>query len=513
MAKLVTLPEMLAIEKAADASGLSYGQMMDNAGKSFVKHILAHSQEGQNSIFALVGKGNNGGDALVALAELLEMGWSATAYLVADRDGDPLLERFTQAGGLLILHDAANDNALRESLAQADVFVDALLGTGIQLPLRDEAAALLASAKQALADLPERPLIVALDCPSGMDCQSGELAPQAIPADLTVCMAAVKVGMLTLPAFDYLGRLEVGDIGLPADLKEWAQIDNRVIDEREVAAALPDRSSASHKGTFGRALIVAGSPRYPGAALLSARAAARSGAGLVTLAASSHLQSAIAGHVPEVTWLPLAGSQEGLSAEHLAQLQPELPAYNALLLGPGLGDHTQHTAFLEGFLAQPNLPPLVVDADALRFLASQPNGPGSLSSPAILTPHPGEFAALTGLSKDQIQADRIALAGQYAREWGHILVLKGALTVVANPEGHVAVIPVAHPALATAGSGDVLAGAVTGLLAQGMPPYEAAYVGAWAHALAGRLAAEYHSTNRGILAGDLLEFLPELLAK
>ena len=509
MAKLVSVSEMMAIEQAADAAGHSYEAMMQAAGRSLAEAVLAYSPVAEGQALALVGTGNNGGDALVALADLSDEGWAVAAYLVGQREADdPLVARVGELGSIFRLSEDPDYEALNDLIAQCDVLLDGLLGTGIRLPLREALAELLLEVDAALDEMEDPPLVVAVDCPSGLDCESGEFAPETLPADVTVTMAAVKEGMLTVPAFELLGELAVGEIGLPEDLPEWLAITREVVDEELVFSALPERPADSHKGTFGTALIVAGSANYLGAPLLAGRAAYRIGAGLVNMAVPQSIQAANAGHLPEATWLPLADDQGAIAAQ--ADVSTGLERATAILIGPGLGTHTGTGSFLADLLDS-ELPQLVLDADGLRLLAQLKDWPSKLRADSMLTPHPGEMAILTGLDKDAIQADRMAVAQRYAQEWGCVVVLKGAFTVIAGPNGESAVIPAASAALATAGTGDVLAGMLVGLRAQGVPAFSAACAGAWLHAQAAVLAADYRGGEAGLMACDFIEHLPELI--
>ncbi|MGQ9833587.1 MAG: NAD(P)H-hydrate dehydratase [Candidatus Villigracilaceae bacterium] len=540
--KLVSVTEMRAIEQQADASGLSYAQMMENAGRGLANLLLDFlaSRGDDLDVLGLVGPGNNGGDTLVALSLLASNGWRARAYLLnREAVDDSLVERLKQAGGEIVL---AKQDSRFESLTTfvetADIILDGVLGTGVRLPLKGDVARALDAAKTAIAAAAKPPLVVAVDCPSGVDCDSGEVAEECIPADLTVTMAAVKQGLLRMPAFEYVGEIKVVDIGLSETLPAWNAIQNRVTTAEDVAMLLPDRPLDAHKGTFGTALIVAGSLNYTGAALLAGKAAYRSGAGLVTLAVPAPLHSALAGHLPEATWL-LLPHEQGVIAEDAASVVFEnLGRVTALLIGPGFGLEETTQKFLEalldgkfavrkssariGFLhtesdraeeKRVTLPPLVCDADGLRLLAKISKWPTRLPAPAVLTPHPGEMSALTGLKIEEIQQDRLGVARRFAGEWGHVVVLKGAFTVVAAPDGRTATLPVASPALARAGSGDVLAGLITGLRAQGVEAYEAAVAGAWIHARAGLAAAEFQGGTASILAGDVLEMIADVMAE
>ncbi|MBI5946092.1 MAG: NAD(P)H-hydrate dehydratase [Chloroflexi bacterium] len=521
--KLVTIAQMREIEKEADANGLSYAEMMENAGRGLAEVVNEISfDDDWEEALGLVGPGNNGGDTLVALTHLVEDGWHARAYVVKRKKKDELVMRLIEAGGEVTFADDDKDfSALGMCFESTDVLLDGLLGTGIKLPLKAEISAVLEQSLFIMDDMEEQPYIVAVDCPSGIDCDTGEAALECLPADLTVTMAAVKRGMLKLPAFEFLGDLAVVDIGLPDDLASFYGLKTEVADSELVAGLLPERALDSHKGTFGTALIVAGSVNYSGAAYLAGMAAYRSGAGLVTMAVPSPLHGALAGQLPEATWI-LLPHELGCIAGNASALTKSLESASALLVGPGFGLAAQTKDFLAGLLAvesnaqdqtSADLPPTVVDADGLKLLAKISDWHKKLPPLSVLTPHPGEMSVLTGLSKDEIQNDRETVAAKFAGEWGHVVVLKGAFTVIAAPNGQMTVIPVASPALARAGTGDVLAGLIVGLRAQGLDAYDAAVAGAYIHAEAGLIAAEDLGTTASVLAGDILNSIADVISE
>ena len=534
--KLVTVSQMQAIEKEADAGGLTFEQMMENAGRGLADLVLdLYVDEVEPEVVGLVGSGNNGGDTLVALSALAAAGWKARAYLVK-RKKDELVKRFAEAGGELLSGENAFEK-LAEALGTADVLLDGVLGTGIKLPLKKDVAELLSEVNDILDGFDEFPLVIAVDCPSGVDCDSGEVADETIPADLTVTMAAVKQGMLKLPAFEYVGDLEVVDIGLPDDLASFKDLQTEVADEDSVSILLPERPLDSHKGTFGTALIAGGSINYTGAVLLAGEAAYRVGAGLVTMAVPAPLHGTLAGRFPEATWVLLPHEMGVISSNGAEVLAKNFERASALLIGPGFGTENSTKEFIENLLDgkysakkttqrigfvrqeaekseenQSKLPPLVLDADGLKLLAKISDWSKKISTPAVLTPHPGEMSALTGLSKEEIQESRQEIASKYAKEWGHVVVLKGAFTIIAAPDGRITVIPVASPALARAGTGDVLAGLIVGLRAQGLEAFESAVAGAWIHAQAGLYAADDLGTSASVLAGDVLNSVSDVLS-
>ena len=536
--KLVTVPEMLAIEKEADASGLSYAEMMENAGNGLADVILElFGDEDELEAFGLVGPGNNGGDTLVALEGLAKNGWKARAYLIK-RKADELVKRLEATGGEILFAEKDDKyDALAAFVETSDVLLDGVLGTGIKLPLKNEIARLLVAVNDVLDIMDAPPFVIAVDCPSGVDCETGAAADECIPADLTVTMAAVKEGLLKLPAFEYAGELFVVDIGLPDDLPSFEGVQTEVADELLVSGLLPERPLDAHKGTFGTALIAAGSANYTGAALLAGKAAYRVGAGLVTMAVPAMLHSILAGQFSEATWSLLPHERGFITRDAAKKLTESFERATALLVGPGFGLEETTQGFLEdlligktapkkstnriGFLqeqeakkeeAATHIPPMVVDADGLKLLAKIKDWHTSLPATTVLTPHPGEMATLTGLSTEEIQSDRIGIAKQYAKFWGHVIVLKGAFTVIAAPDGRSTVIPVASPALARAGTGDVLAGLIVGLLAQGLEAFDAAVAGAWIHAQAGLLAADDLGSAASVLAGDVLAAIPDVMS-
>lgn len=524
--KLTTVTQMRAIEKEADRKGLTYATMMQNAGQALAEVAEIFAREaGWQTVTGIVGSGNNGGDTLIALTRLAKAGMRAHAYLVnRSTTNDRLITQYLQAGGDLTQYTSDTDfESLWAYLGESDLLLDGLLGTGIKLPLKQEAALVLDFINIILAETQNPPFVIAVDCPSGVDCDSGECAPETVVADLTLCMAAVKHGLLKLPAFQTVGELQVIGIGLPENLDSWKALDTDVADWEAVAATLPERNPASHKGTFGTALVTAGSASYTGAALLAAEAAYRIGAGLVTIALPEPLHPILAGHLPEATWLPLPHENGFISEAAAPHFIDNLARPTAILIGPGLGDKPTTRSFIEKILPSIHIP-LVLDADALRhispnisplLLRERPggrSGEGKNEGQTILTPHPGEMSAMTGLSRQEIQTNREAVASKYATEWGCVIVLKGAFTVIAAPDGRKTVIPVATPALARAGTGDVLAGLIVGLRAQGVEAYEAAIAGAFIHAQAGLRAAQEHGATAPVLARDVLTAIPQVLA-
>jgi hydroxyethylthiazole kinase-like uncharacterized protein yjeF len=528
--KYVSVAEMQAIEQEANANGLSYADMMENAGRGLAEVILDfYAYLVEDGALGLVGSGNNGGDTLVALAYLAKEGWKTGAAILRPRpDDDPLVARLQASGGAI--YDLSGKPAgtdldlLGELLHGHALLLDGVLGTGIRLPLKGELAQALDFVRRTIASMPDPPVVVAVDCPSGIDCDSGEAALECIPAERTVTMAAIKQGLFKFPAYKLVGDLHVVGIGLPGEgekMDAWRNVHCFVPDAEWVRLALPQRALDAHKGTFGTALIVAGSASYTGAALLAGKAAYRCGAGLVTLAVPTPVHAALAGQLPDATWLLLPHQDGFIAAEAGELVLKALEHATALLVGPGFGLEETTGEFVarllkgEAFTKIMNASPLqgvVFDADGLKLLKQVPKWWKRLPVPAVLTPHPGEMSVLTGLTKDEIQADRLGMARHFSHEWGHVVILKGAFSVIAAPDGEAAVIPVATPALARAGTGDVLAGLVTGLRAQGMAAFQAAVAAAWIHAQAGLAAAATLGSTAPVMASDVLQAVPQIIA-
>lgn len=508
---LVTVDQMRAIEREGDARGVSYAEMMERAGSGTARAVLTLAFQ-RKTVLGLIGSGNNGGDGLVALEYLARAGWKGRAYLVRPRpDDDILIQRVRNAG--VEVHSAADDpdfSLLDEWLSVSEVLLDGVLGTGIQLPLKAEVELVLAHVRNFVP----LPFVVAVDCPSGVDCDSGEASPAAIPARLTVCMDAVKTGLLRFPAAALTGQLAVVPLGLPNNLAALEEVHDFVAHAAEVRSWMPARPANAHKGTFGTVLGIAGCEDYIGAAGLAAEAAYRIGAGLVRMSVIPVVRNALSGHLSEVTWLTLPAENGGIAAEAAQIVRAHLERVTALLVGPGFGSAAGTADFVQRlFSGKRDLPPTVLDADGLRLMARVEKWYEKLPPLSVLTPHPGEMSALTGLTTAEIQAERAGVARRFARQWGHVVLLKGAFTVVASPDGTVFHIPVASPALARAGSGDVLSGLIAGLLAQGVEPFKAAVAAAWLHASAGLIAEEHMGQSASVIAGDILRAVPQALAR
>lgn len=513
--KLVTAAEMRRIEMRSEEEGLSIPLLMEKAGHAVaqeVRAILGGSVR-EVPILVLVGPGNNGGDGLVAARHLHDWGAQVAVFCLVPRHLDDVNFRLVRHRGVPCHVVAENQElaVLRAQLARAHLVLDALLGTGPRRPIEGPLKQVLDALRAAKAARP-RLWIVALDLPTGLATDTGEVDPATVPADITLTLGFPKVGLYTFPGAGFVGEVRCLDIGLPARLA--ADVPTELLTEELARALLPPRPRDAHKGTFGRVLVVGGSRNYIGAPTLAALGAGRSGAGLVTLATPRTVYPIVAGHIKESTFLPLPESEDGaLIPEAVPVLEEALGGYEALVLGCGLSQQPGTAAFLEQLLERlrqfPELA-VVLDADGLNLLGQLAGWPDRLPANAVLTPHPAEMARLLGRSTAEVQAARLVTAREAARRWRTTIVLKGACTVIAAPDGQARVSPIATPALATAGTGDVLAGVIGGLLAQGLRPFDAASLGVYLHGVAGTAVAQ-DVGEAGTLAGDLLLALPRVM--
>jgi NAD(P)H-hydrate epimerase len=478
--RLLTIEEMTAADAAAIAAGVPGIKLMENAGAAVARAISARFAP--RPALVLCGPGNNGGDGFVTARHLKERGWPVRVALLG--------ARARLRGDAALAAAAWPDDALPlepKLVEGARLVVDGLFGAGLARPLEGIAKETVEAI--ARAGVP----VVAIDVPSGVHGDTGAIFGAAAPAALTVTFHRAKPGHLLLPGRDHAGELVVADIGIPA---EAVAPDGQLFANhpRLWWPLLPRRTAMSHKYTHGHALVLGGGIASSGAARMAARAALRAGAGLVSVVCPKDALPVYAAQLSAIMVAPFANDQE------LAQILAD-PRRNGMLLGPGAGVGKPLRERVLRVLAAPKA--CVLDADALTSFQNQPRALfEAIRGPCVLTPHEGEFGRLFAHAGDRLTRARAAAA-----ESGAVMLLKGGDTVMAAPDGRAVIQPAAPPALATAGSGDVLAGIVLGLLVQGMPAFEAAAAGVWLHARAGYLA------GIGLIAEDLPERLPAALAE
>jgi ADP-dependent NAD(P)H-hydrate dehydratase / NAD(P)H-hydrate epimerase len=510
--KIVTVEQMQKAEQDCAIFGISVETLMENAGKAVAvetRRILGHIPG--KSILVLVGPGNNGGDGLVA-ARHLQDDSAVTVYLCGPRsENDANLEKVVKKGiPCLRASDDQNLNQLDGLLCAGPTVLDSIFGTGKSRALKGVYSGILNKLNEFKKTHPGM-LVISVDLPSGLDADTGAIDPATPFCDHTVTLGFPKSGLFNLPGAERAGNITVVDIGIPAHLTDYVNPD--FMTDTDIRNSLPLRPTVSHKGTFGKVLALTGSINYPGAAYLACTAATRVGAGLTTLAIAESLLPVLAAKLTEVTYLPLPDQRPGVPAMSSASLiRQQMPQYNVFLAGCGTGQGEPAAQLLKSLLLDPNfeLPSTVLDADALNILARLPEWWKNFAQNAILTPHSGEMSRLLDKPIQEIQAHRADMASQAAVTWKKTVVLKGAYTVIASPDGRVAVSPFANPVLASAGTGDVLAGAIAGLRAQGLSPFDAAACGVYLHGKAAELLRT-EIGDAGTVASDLLRALPRAI--
>jgi hydroxyethylthiazole kinase-like uncharacterized protein yjeF len=486
--------------------------LMENAGLQVVRllqELRPDRARGRVAVFC--GKGNNGGDGFVIARHLRRLGYRVTTWALDDvfhyqGDAEVNYQILLQQGETVFQMKEADPLEFIKDLRAEDLIVDALLGTGLGRPVSGLLSDLISALNESAAQT------VAVDIPSGVSADTGAVLGAAVQADYTVTFALPKRGLLLFPGAACTGRLIVADIGIPAKLTTAPAIKENLVTGHFVQSCLPSRLLDGHKGTYGRALILAGSPGMTGAAALAGEAALRGGAGLVYVGTVEELRPVLESKLKEViTWGFPGDGQGNLTVGGLQEILQAAADCQALAVGPGL-QPTQETLLLFKKLSRAISVPLVVDAGALGALALEPEflEQKEKGAPLILTPHPGEMGRLAGYSTADVQKQRWALAAEKAQAWQAVVVLKGAHTVTALPGGELFINPTGNPLLSTAGTGDLLTGLITALAAQGLEAGKAALCGAYLHGLAADLL-QVHAGPCGFMAGDVLDFFPDAL--
>lgn len=490
--------------RATEEFGIAAAALMANAGRRVAEVVLTLLNEHRGRrVIVLAGKGNNGGDGLVTARHLHTAGVEVAVFLLGPEQefkgeaGRAL--RTAREAGVAIRGLASTGPSAVEDVVTADVFVDALFGTGFSGPVRGDAAQLIAQVNQA-----GRP-IVAVDIPSGLQADTGRCEGPCIHATATVTMGLPKVGLLVYPGAEVAGTIYVADIGYPPALMDDPSVPTHLVTSAMVRSLLPLRRPDSHKGTSGRVLIIAGSVGYTGAAVLATLGALRTGAGLVTVGVPRAIYPIVASQVTEGMPTPLPDADGALAEAALERIEGLAAASDVVAVGPGLSQAPAVSDVILGLLRGGR--PLVIDADGLTGLAGKTQMLARARGPIAITPHPGELSRLMERSTKEIQEDRLAAARTAAARFHCVVVLKGARTIVASPDGEAFIIPTGNPGMATGGMGDVLTGAVASLIGQGMEPAAAAYAAAYVHGLAADLIANERGLI-GMLASEVADRLP-----
>lgn len=514
---LLTRTEMQGADRSAiEGMGIPSLDLMERAGGGIAMAVKEFIEEGAGPVIITCGRGNNGGDGLVVARLLAGEGQDVQVWLAADPEelsGDAevnwnrLLEEGPQLTGEVELLPMGSESmdvgALAREWGKATAVVDALLGTGAGGPPRPPIDTLITA-----MNLCGRP-VVAVDIPSGVDADSGEVPGVATLATVTVTMAYPKLGLLLYPGREHAGRIQIVDIGIPPEAVERKGVSLELLDHRWALLRLPTRPHDSHKGHYGRVVAVAGSAGMMGAGHLVAASAYRAGAGLVRHAAPESLLAIAHGGRSEVMVTPVPDGGAGYFVPVETDVLKDAYRWaDVVAIGPGLGMEEETGVFFSQALEHddPELP-LVIDADGLNHLAADGGLRKRWAGPVVITPHPGEAARLLKISIGNIQKDRVRAAVDLAETYGAVAVLKGAPTVIADGQRSAALCPLGNPGMASGGTGDVLTGVIAALIGQGLSPFSGAALGVYLHALAGDLAT-LDLGEWSMVAGDMVDYLP-----
>jgi NAD(P)H-hydrate epimerase len=517
--KVVTAKEMQVIDrKTIKEYGLSGLVLMERAGTAVAKKVKELYQK--RKVVVLSGGGNNGGDGLVAARILRKWKWDVSVILFSkqSRLSPDCLIQYTSAvrkGVTVEFRTAVKSNVLDGALV-----IDALLGTGINKKVRSPLSKVISTLNRSDAD------VLAVDIPSGISSDNGQVMGEAVRADHTVTFGLPKIGHKLFPGAHYTGRLFIQDIGFPDELMTSEGLQTQTIEQSDAVMLLPERFDNSHKGDYGHVLLVAGSRGKTGAAMMAADACLRSGSGMITIGVPETLIDVFHARVTEEMVLPLKDRGDGsLSRDASLQILDFLnEKADVLAIGPGIGISEDTVRILSAIIRQ-STAPMVIDADGLNSLSERVSVLSKAKAPVILTPHPGEMARLllgqseSGSPKGKnekamrkirkyIEADKIQIVRSFSKKTGATLVLKGAPTLIAEPEGTVFINTTGNPGMATAGAGDVLTGMIAAFLGQGLNPVSAAVLGPYLHGLAGDSAALKMGMH-SMIATDITAMLPE----
>ncbi len=508
MVRIFSLQQIRQIEEAANESGITYLRLMENAGSACAKIIRnKFDDSGLKNAVIICGKGKNGGDGFVIARKLFENGYKVNVILaMGEPEAENAVEMYHRARSLGISfehYDENNDSQLAR-IVNADIVVDCIFGTGFRGTADSRTASLfdIISSSEGF--------VVSIDLPSGMYTDSSELPETVVRADMTISVIALKYSLVYYPSALLAGEVKVVSIGIPESIIE--QFDcGYSLNSEDIKSKFTRREENSNKGDFGKALVIAGSYEMPGAALLASEAAVKSGAGLVKAAFPDKAYPVMMSTCPEKVLVPLQSNKNGrISALSLVRIGEELAKCDAVLIGCGLGNDHDILSVVE-FVLENSTVPVILDADGINVLKGRIDIIKNAKAPVIITPHPGEAARLLGCSAADIQSDRIEAARKLYEATNATVVLKGSRTVVTKNAKRFYINMTGNSGLATAGSGDVLAGIMLSFLAQGMSPYVASVCAVYIHALAGDYAAQRYS-KMGMSARSVIEELPKLLS-
>ncbi|OEG00248.1 hypothetical protein BHF71_05525 [Vulcanibacillus modesticaldus] len=501
---LVTAKEMREIDRQTiEGIGIPDVVLMENAGAKVAQMLMERiGKRNQTKIIVLAGHGNNGGDGFVVARHLNNSGFAVETWLIGSltKCSEESLVNYRaliNLGHKVKIWDINMDRELKDSISSADVIIDALLGTGIKGELREPFKNIIQFANRQDA------YRVAVDIPTGVNSDTGQVVDIAFKAALTITFALPKLGQLLYPGVEYVGELLIVDISIPPKVVENFKLKKRMITPGMIKEILPIRTEYSHKGTYGHALLIGGSKDMPGAPTLAALAAMRSGAGLTTVVVPASIHSMVFGRVPEAICMGLPEESTGhFSLKSIEQLNLDDKKFTALGVGPGVGTWDRGVEWLK-LLIKSTTKPMVIDADGLNLLSLDLSLLGERNGTIVLTPHPGEMARLINKNIKYVEKNRVDVALEFAQEHGVFVVLKGFNTIIATPDGEIYINTTGGPELAKGGTGDVLTGMITGFIAQRIPVKDAVIIAVYLHGLAGGFAS--YPSNYSTLATEVID--------
>ena len=483
--------------------------LMENSGIALADEVKAHIIENQRVII-VVGMGNNGGDGMVCARHLHNQGYDVVVFLIGNtkklsEDANLNFEMLKPLGVRIeTINDINGVKMLGKTIRYNDIVVDCIFGIGLKRDVDGVFEFVIDEINQAPG------YVIACDIPSGINASEGTIMKKAVRAQKTVAICLPKVGNLMYPAADYNGELVVKQIGLSDRIFEDLDLKMETITADYIRKIIPRRMMNSHKGDFGKASLIAGSFGMTGAAILAAKGSLRSGIGLLKLVIPESLHAILTTSVPEAVTVPLTETRRGVfGINQVEKLISNCESSDVIAIGPGCGQNAEMIEIIRQLITQVDRP-LIIDADGINTLAKNVSILSDKVNDIVITPHPGEMSRLTGMTTEEINANPINTARDFARKWKINVVLKGARTVIALPNGKVFVNVNGNPGMATAGSGDVLTGIITSLVAQGLTPSNAAIAGVFLHGRAGDIMAQQKG-EYGLIAGDLIEGITQAL--
>ncbi|MBQ1413161.1 MAG: NAD(P)H-hydrate dehydratase [Clostridia bacterium] len=493
-------------DTAVEQGGIEHIKLMENAGTAAFRFINERLSVNNKSVAVVCGRGNNGGDGFALARKMLDGGAKVRIMLALGQptteDAYRLLAESERAGIKTISY-VENDGDRQDfakTIEAADIIVDAIFGVGFHGTVSEGLKNVIDMINNA------RGTVVSIDVPSGVDSDSGEVAGPCVRADYTVTFTTMKPGHVIYPAVDYCGHVHVALIGIDERMVQEQEHHIATIDYQRVRSSFPLRSNNTHKGVFGRLLCICGSVGMAGSATFAGKAAVMSGVGMVEMAVPRDIYPIVAGNLVDPIYVLLGSTPAGtISADSLPLILEKMKSATAVMIGSGMGRGDDVRTVVEEVIRRCEVP-LIIDADGLNAIKDDLGVLSEAKAPIVMTPHPGEMARLVGKTNDEVQSQRLEVASSFAMTFGVYLVLKGANTVCATPDGRVMINLTGNPGMSKAGSGDVLSGLIGSLLAQGMAPEVAAAAAVHIHGMAGDKAAESFSQHSMTPNDIIMEF-------